>query len=144
VTAPTDVPAFFRSLPELVGEGAVLYLEGTRIDEGAAAYLSQRQAPHAQTVPRSTLWPRPQCFHMPATEACLDGLASLSAARGGDPTADHVTVYRDGRMLLTWYDAFCGDEVYLSKEIAESAVAAFCERVGSTFRPFEGSSQAES
>jgi hypothetical protein len=140
VTAPTNFPAFLRSLPELVGEGAVLYLESGGFDEEVAGYLSERAVAQPERVRRAILWPRPRFFHVPATGPTVDGLAALAEARGGEPTAHHLHVYRNGRMLLEWYDVDCGDALFLSRDLPETAVAAFCGKAGSTFQAAEGAS----
>ena len=67
VSSPKDYPRFLQLLPALVPVGSTLYLEGTNMAQDVKTYLRAHPAQPDMAIPRGTIWPKPQCFHMPIT-----------------------------------------------------------------------------
>ena len=65
---------------------------------------------------------------MPATSENLLELADISEHCAEPEVAIHFHVYKDDQVLLQWYDAFA-DPIYVSKEISEDRIKAFCEKL---------------
>jgi len=128
VSCPRDFGAFLRALPDLVPEGCVLYLEGRPASE-VSSYVAQRAAPTVATLAVGTIWPRPECLHMLMTRENCAGLAELAERHALPEIADHVHVYRNGEVLLQWYDA-ATNPIVISKQIPEQNVQEFCARLG--------------
>ena len=124
------VPAsFFRSLPLLVGNDAVVQVEGGAHAEPLRLFLS-RQAiecePHAAL---GTVWPASSYFCIPATIPVLEELAALTASLPGPEVCDHLHVFVGPRVLVSGYDAF-SDPFYISGVVPEGALADFCRSIG--------------
>jgi hypothetical protein len=67
VSPTKNVERFIRALPLLVPEDSVAYFEGTG-DSHVAKYLRRVsiRVPQVQ-VAVGTIWPRPDCYHVPLT-----------------------------------------------------------------------------
>ena len=70
---------------------------------------------------------------MPISQPNLDGLATLAETHAAPEIADHLHVYKDGKVLLEWYDAFSTDPCYVSMDIPEENVRAFCHSIGAHY-----------
>jgi hypothetical protein len=122
-----DFVAYLQALSDLVPQGAVLYLEGNPPIGPLKNFLEATTVPEQLHVAGGTIWPRPQVFHIPATERNLSGLSEIASVCG-TPEVYHLHVYCEGKVLLQWYDAFA-DPLYILKEIPEDKVKAFCQKL---------------
>jgi hypothetical protein len=131
VSPPKDLPAFLRGLADLVPEGSVLYLEVGSTSRALRSYLEERKAAEPAPVAVTTVWPRPERFHMTITRENLEGLAKLAERHrvSRRHIANHLHVYRDGKLLLQSYD-FGSDDFAISKDIPEERVKTFCAKLG--------------
>jgi hypothetical protein len=134
VTAPTELPSFLRALAQFVPDDAILYLEGGSPRDAVKAFLETHCVPEVTHLAMGTIWPRPQVFHLPATPGNLSDLARLAEQCCAAEIAVHLHVYRDGRVLLEWHDAFSGDPLYISGSVSEDNVAAFCKALALEYR----------
>ncbi|MBI5480007.1 MAG: hypothetical protein HY906_14165 [Deltaproteobacteria bacterium] len=130
-----DVAVFFKALPALLPDGATLFVEGkpsARVKEFLGAHAVEATA----KIERGTGWPRQVVFHVAVDRDTMNGLAELAEEHAAPELADHIVVYRDNRVLLSWYD-FVDDPIYLAGEVADEQVEEFCRAlaVQATRRP---------
>lgn len=125
----TDFPRLLRALAGLLPEGCILYFEGG--SKTIADFFQAHAIPEQSHVAVGTLWPRSTCYHVPATPENLRELAELAESHAEPELAIHFHVYRNGEVLLQWYDAF-GQPMLLSGALVESKVRAFAEPLGMT------------
>ena len=127
-----DVAHFLRAIAGLIPSDSVLYLEGGIVPHRVRAYLEERAAENTCKVEMGTIWPRPSQFHMIATRDNLLGLAGLAEHCAAPEIAVHLHVYADERVVLEWHDAFGGYPLYISGEVSEQEVQAFCHELETT------------
>ena len=124
---------FFRELPNLVPAGSILYIENTGFWADVAQYLGGHAiAQPERKIERGTILPRPKYFHVPITAAVMSGLAEIAGRHAEPEVADHMVAYQQPGILLEWYDAGF-DPIFVSKDIAEASVAAFCAKIGARY-----------
>jgi hypothetical protein len=131
VSATKDVERFLRALPLLFPEGAVAYFEATG-EAHVAEYLSRVSVPAQAQVAVGTIWPRPDCYHVPLSSATMEAFAQFLEQRPAGYVCTHCHVYRDRAVLLEWHDAFDSDPIYVSRVISREKIAEFAERLGSS------------
>ena len=131
--APTkDVERFLQALPLLAPEGAIAYFEGPR-ESHVAEYLRQMSVPPKVHVAVGTIWPRPDCYHVPLTISSMEALAAFLTKRPAGYFCSHFHVYCDGSVLLQWHDAFGDDPLYISKAIPADRLDTFARALGSSY-----------
>lgn len=140
VSCCKDLPMFLKALNELLPPGSVLYLEGGPALTDMQPFFEARMPEQTADIAPGTTWPRPQNFHMKANMENLYGLAKLTARTNPLAFAWHLHVYKDGQLLLQWYDAFM-EPLFISKDIAEDKIKGFCETLGLQYsvKPSAGS-----
>jgi hypothetical protein len=142
--APQNFVEFLRALPALFDEQSVLYLEGTGTPRAVRVYLDSRRLTDMPRIRGGTLLPTPECFHLPITVDNMDGFSELleSVPDMGPPT--HVHVYREGTVLLQWFDASAGEPAFLLAGFPrDELVQGFCAKVGSACRRVSDDSDNE-
>jgi len=117
-------PELLRRLPDLMPPGSTVYLEGGPADE-VDAFLEARAVENSPKFRMGTIWPRPLVFHIALTLENMTGLAALAERYVIPQIADHLQIYRDGQVLLAWYD-MASDAFCVSKEIPEAALGDWC------------------
>ncbi|MHC4105896.1 MAG: hypothetical protein ACYS18_07690 [Planctomycetota bacterium] len=133
ISGVKDFPAMLKALCDLVPAGSVLYLEGGDPPKKIRLFLEARTATKTYKVEMGTIWPRPKCFHMQMTTENIKGLAELAEKCASPEIAIHLHVYKVGKMLLQWYDAFF-DPLLVSKEIPETLIREFCDKLGAKYK----------
>jgi hypothetical protein len=136
VTSVRDASLFFANLSVILPKDSVLYFEGTAIVPDISKFLKVHPAPAVSKVMGGTIWPQPEIFHTPFSPEISNRLIELAVSHASVEICDHFHAYKDGSMLLQWFDAWTDDPIGLSREITEAAVAAFCKATGSTFELF--------
>jgi hypothetical protein len=93
-------------------------------------FLNAHKVEAGVKLPRGTLLPRSEMFHLPVSEENLRQLDNVIASSdaGGIPT--HVQAYNGDSILLQWFDASARDPIFVSKKISEDALKAFCAKLG--------------
>jgi len=129
----TDFPHLLRALHDLLPEGCILYFEGGSPTKAPLTFLNARQIPEQSHVAVATLWPRPACYHVPATPENLLELAKVAESCAEPELAIHFHVYRNTEVLLEWHDAFT-QPMLLSGVLAENKVRAFAEALNMTVK----------
>jgi hypothetical protein len=126
ITGEVELPSLLKALPKLVSAKAILYLEGGTPPKDIKSFLDKHCVPEITHLEMGTIWPRPLVFHLPATSENLNKLSALAEKCNALEVAIHLHVYEQNKVLLQWYDAFCGDPMYLSRDITEDNIKAFC------------------
>ena len=132
----TDFARLFRALtdflPELP-EGCILYFEGGSPDREVREFFETHAIPEQANIALGTVWPRPERYHVPATPENLKRLETLAEGRAEPELADHFHVYRKGKVLLQWHDAF-DQPMLLDGDIPESKVKDFARKVSMEYK----------
>ena len=89
--------------------------------------------PEQSHVALGTVWPRPETFHVRATQETLAELRELAEHHAEPELAIHFHVYKDGRVILEWHDAF-DESMLLREDIPESEVRTLARRLGTTYK----------
>jgi hypothetical protein len=128
-----DYAEFFRQLPSLVSDKAVLFLEGGSHSPELTRFLREHAVLAVAKVARGTVWPRASVFHVPTEPSLLHELGDLAENCAGPEICDHLHVYKDGQVLLEWHDAF-SVPFFVSKRIPEDRMRQFCRKLDVTFK----------
>ena len=120
---------FFSALPEILPLPVQFCLEGTTIRPDVQALLTPNAVLPTLEIPRGTIWPKPSVFHVLATKELIRGLATLAERRAAPEICDHFHVYKDGRGLMQWYDAF-DLPLLIDESVGEMKLRDFCRRLG--------------
>ncbi len=137
VDGTKDAAAVFRALHDLLPEGSILYLEDGFPDKSIRAFFDRYAIPEQAHVALGTMWRSTNRIHVPATRETLTELATLAEHHAAPELAIHFHVYKDGKMLLEWYDGFFTDPMYLDSSLSESAIATFANALGVQYRRVE-------
>jgi hypothetical protein len=133
LTRPKDFPNLFRGFIEFLPENSILCFE-LGIPKGELKdFFLTNSIPERINIPKGTLWPKSQVFHVPATNEILRKLSELAEHYAAFEVAEHFHVYCDGQVLIDWYDAF-DDPMYVSKKISENKVAEFCKTLSIKYK----------
>jgi len=128
VASPRNFSSFVRALADLLPPGCIAYLEGGFPRNKLQAFLDDNAVPEVSHVHMGTICPRPQVHHIPATVMNLHRLADAAEGAIESEILWHFHVYQSGRVLLQWYDAF-DLPMYISMDISEERVRAFCTKL---------------
>jgi hypothetical protein len=131
VSPTRDVERFVRALPSLMPPGSVVYFEDTA-EPHVRRYLESVSVPSQVQLAIGTIWPRPDCYHVPLTAETMEALAVFLERNPAGFFCAHCHVYRDGVVLLQWHDAFINDPMYVSRTIGADAVAEFAQTLASS------------
>jgi len=129
VSPTKDVERFLRALPLLAPVGTNVYFEGTG-EAHVAKYLEGVAIEPPVQVAVGIIWPKPDCYHVPLTQATMGDLVSFLGRRPAGYFCTHCHVYRDRSMLLEWHDAFGTDPMYVSRTIEDSDLERFVAAIG--------------
>ena len=128
----TDFPLLLRALVDLVPDDSMLYFEGGFPEGKLLDFFNAKAVPEQTHVAVGTIWPRPRYYHVPATAQNLTDLADIAESCAEPELAIHFHVYRDGRLLLEWHDAF-SQAMLLSGSIPDDKVRGFSVALGMTY-----------
>ncbi len=129
VTGKTTFAALLRALGDFLPEGCILYFEGGSPDRMLLKFFNAHAISEQTHVAIGILWPSPVYYHVPATPENLAELARLAESHAEPELAVNFHVYRNGKVLLQWHDAF-SDPMLLDGEIPESKVQALASALG--------------
>jgi hypothetical protein len=148
IDAPGDFVACVRLLPELLGPGCTLCIEGFFADD-AEVFFAAHPAEHTEKVAHDTMWPIAQIRQIPLDGPTVAGFIALYRSRAsGLPEdayleiGDHFKAHRDGRLLFHWHDAFDRSPLMVAEAIPEERVHAFCSKLGSRYERMVMESEA--
>jgi hypothetical protein len=129
VTGIRSAEEFFLALSEVLPLPVRLCFEGTSICSEVQALLVSNGVAPTLSIPPGTIRPKPDVFHVQATEQVLQQLAVLARRHAEPEFCDHFHAYSDSQGLMQWYDAF-DLPLLVSETISETNVRAFCGRLG--------------
>ncbi len=129
VKGKTTFASLLRALGDFLPEGCILYFEGGSRDRKLLEFFNAHATSEQTHVAIGILWPSPVYYHVPATPQNLAELARLAESHAEPELAVNFHVYRDGKVLLQWHDAFSGP-MLLDGEIPESKVQALASALG--------------
>ncbi len=87
------------SLPILAADAPrYVYFEGS-FDRTLANWLATHAVSEPLRVAPSTIWPRPDCYHVPLRADWLEEAAAAVRAAGDEPPVTHLHIH-DGHQLL--------------------------------------------
>jgi hypothetical protein len=144
VSPVRDFPALLEALPQILPQGAILYLEGGTPPKEINTFLNSHCVPEETHLAMGTIWPKPLTFHLPATVENLTQLAKLTRKCPAMQIAVHLHVYHQGKVFLEWYDAFWKDPFYLSDAVVEERLKDFCSSLSLTYKGFSSAVGAPS
>lgn len=110
-----DFSKFFRVLPKIAPENSILYLEGGSLRKELIDFFESRKIEPIIEIAEGNVLPKSLCVHMPINPENLEELADLSERYAGPEIADHIHVYKEGRVLIQWYDALSDPIFFLKK-----------------------------
>lgn len=120
---------FFTALLGLLPADSIFCIETTSKVEEVQSFLQANKIPHTTKVQLGTIWPKPDVFHLSFNEQNMQQMAQLAESFAMPEICDHIHIYKDEEVLLEWFDAFW-QPLYISKQIPESEVKDFCEKLG--------------
>jgi hypothetical protein len=128
---------FLNALPIIIPNGSILYLEGGYPDRKLKDFFKKTQIANPVKINIGTIWPMSATdyYHIPLTNENFKELLELSENHAEPEIAIHLHVYKDGKILLEWYDAF-DDPFYLSEDITEDKLKEFCDKLCLKYRRF--------
>jgi hypothetical protein len=115
----------------------VVYFEDTA-EAHAAEFLQSQSIPAPIRLAVGTIWPRPDCYHVPLTTETMEAMSAFLEAHPAGFVCAHCHVYRDRTVLLEWYDAFMSVPLRVSRTLPIEVVEAFARSLGSSVRPGPG------
>jgi len=124
---------FFEHLSLLLAPDAILYFEGCSVARDVSAFYESNYSSNAVAVPRDTIFPVSECFHVNFSPEAVRRLCELGGSRPLSELFDHVKGYRHETLLFHFHDAFDND-LLISEEVAEPAVAEFANHLGASYR----------
>jgi len=131
ITAPKDFSQFLFNVAQLLPSGSVLCIEACNSPRPVLDFLNARKVEATIKLPRGTLLPRSEMFHLPVTKENLRQLDNVVSASDAGAIPTHVQAYNGDAILLQWFDASAHDPIFVSKKIPESVLREFCAKVGS-------------
>ena len=135
IEGETDYPKLFDALSMLIPDKCIFYFEGgsPHKNDKLSDFFSKRAIPEKRHVAISIYWPRPMCYHVPATAENITTLKEISSECAEYELAVHFHIYRDDKVLLEWHDAF-SRPMYLSDEFKTEEIRQFAEKLSMKFK----------
>lgn len=131
VEAKCEVGTFFRALRVVAPADSIAYFECIG-EQHVAEYLGRVAIAPSVRVAQGTIWPRPDCYHVPLGEGMAERLAGFLDGNQCGFFCAHIHVYCGRSVLLRWYDAF-SDPMYLARSVGERSVKEFAEALGGSY-----------
>lgn len=129
VGATNDGAAFFRGLSRLAPAESILYVEGST-ESHVPKYLAQLPVARARQVALGTIMPPSDRCQVLASPEHLEGLAKVIEEHRIPVPAIHVVLHDAERVLVSWYDAFTDDPMFVSSGFTEQQVRDFAGAIG--------------
>jgi hypothetical protein len=131
-----NAESFFRVLPKLFPDANLFVAEGSNIDNDVAAFYRRHRSliERPADLSRFSLTARYLCQCSP--EFFLE-LARFAAEKPREKLLHHLHLYRDGRQLIEWHDAFA-NALFVSGEVPETTIALLADKFGIRYRRAPG------
>ena len=124
-----DLVLFFRNLPGLFQEGAILAISGSSLETVVKDYLNVLKVKPSKGTRCEPYFLGPEAYHIPITVNNLNHLADIAENHAEPEVADHIIVYRDTSVLLEWYDVG-SNPIWLARDIAKETADDFGRAIG--------------
>jgi hypothetical protein len=109
ISSPGDNPDFFTQLNIIAPEGAMMYFED--VYENKVKNVLKEISTDSETILcGGTLWPKPDFYHVPATEVNIIKFQKLAEQYS---ISIHFHLHKNNKKVLEWYDAFDKDPIYI-------------------------------
>jgi len=131
MTAPKDFNKFLLALPKILPPESVLCIEACRTPIHIREFLLTRKAPVTKILPRGTILPISEVFHLVASDENLKDFEAVISASDSSGIPTHIQAYNRESILLQWFDASADDPLFISKKIREDLLKEFCTQLGS-------------
>lgn len=138
----TDFPTLLPALNEILPDNSILYFEGGSPSGQLLDFLNAKLIPEQAHVAVATTWPRPHCYHIPATSENISTLADISERIAEPELAVHFHVYTQGEIILQWHDAF-SDPMLLSGKLTADRVQSFAGKLKMKITKWKNASEQE-
>ena len=125
ISSPGNNPIFFTQLKIIASGGAKMYFEDV-YGINVKNILKEISSDSETIISGGTLWPKPDVYHVPATEGNIIIFHELAEQYS---ISVHFHLHKNNKKILEWYDAFDKDPIYISKEIPEEKIKEFCEKL---------------
>ena len=134
VTGVRIAEAFFRGVPHLVPDATHMFLEGSPAPDILSLIDAAADAtPYRAPAGTKWSWPRKsRRFSVRASEVLFQRLSEAAARHAEPEVCDHVHFYRDGVVLLQWFDAF-SEPILISRTVPRRRVERFCAEADGRF-----------
>jgi hypothetical protein len=133
MTAPKNFNQFLRGLPQILPSGSVLCIEASSTPAKVLEFLRGRKTETTRKLPRGTLFPKSDMFHLAITDDNLRGLEAVITASNSPGIPTHIQAYNHDSILIQWFDASANDPIFVSKSISENTLKDFCDKLGCEF-----------
>ncbi len=128
--APKNCAQFVRALAGWLPAGSVLYFEGSGIEPTVRDFFITHPAENLLPIFHGTISPEPECFYIPATAENIDQVATFFERYASPEICDHFHAFKDTKILLQWYDAFCKEPWLVSETIDEDRIKKVSSQTG--------------
>jgi hypothetical protein len=126
---------FFAVLPEILPLPVNLCFEGVGISPDVQQLLAAHAISASFEIPRGTIWPKSDIFHVVATEQFLVDLTAVARRHAEPEICDHFFAYTNGRGLMQWYDAF-DLSLLIAETVPEARLQIFCRKLSARYAPW--------
>ena len=127
-----DLRRVLNSLHYIVGEDAVIFLEGCNAKGEMKLFIDEVAIPEIEHIARGTVWPKQNVIHLPATKKIVQRFSNLVDGVSPFNVATHFHVYENGEVVLEWHDAFTNC-IFISKNVSEEKVKCFSKALNVTY-----------
>ena len=132
---PVDLSDFFRNLTMFAPTESTLCLEGVMADD-IEEFLVNRPADYQNRSIKGWFGAENKIFYTPVVKKDLELLGDLSSHHAEIEVCGHLQIYSNNRLLLSRHD-LPHDPIFVSLEITEQVVEAFCRVLGSEYSKIE-------
>ena len=95
VSSLRDMPAFLRTLIDIIPEDSIMYLEGGSPDIEIKTYLEEQKSSNPTKIALGTIWPRPKYYHIPFTPENINGFAEIMEHHATPEGVIHLHIYKN-------------------------------------------------
>jgi len=134
----TSFSCLFQALVDLLPNESILYFEGGSPSGKLLEFINNNSIPEQIHIAVGTIWPKPKCYHVPASGQNLSKLKEISNSIADPELAVHFHVYKEEEILLEWHDAF-SNPMLLSGKFNEEKIKQFSDKLGMKYKPKKGS-----
>jgi hypothetical protein len=133
VDGPKTFTEILTALDGWLPDNSILYFEGGSPDKEINQFMAAKAISEQTHIAFGTIWPRPRVYHVPANHDTLRLLTTIMERHAEPELAIHFHVYRQGKMIIEWHDAF-SQPMLIKGEMPEEQIKEFTRRLGTEYR----------